>query len=214
MADLDLHAVPVFPLPGLVALPGTEVGFHFFEPRYRAMARAVLDGTRQLVIAGLAPDEDPRAEAPALEPIAGLARVVAEETNADGTIDVLFAVSERVRLEELPREGLPYRRARCEVIEDVVRPGPALEVTETSLLACARELAAIERDMGGSGGIAMLGTAGVVANRLADRYFRRDPELRRRVLETVDVLARAELVLEHVAQLLVVIRRAQGGMLS
>ncbi|GAB4200963.1 MAG: hypothetical protein OHK0013_12530 [Sandaracinaceae bacterium] len=207
-------AVPVFPLPGLVALPGTEVGFHFFEPRYRAMAKALLEGSRELVIASLKDGEDPRTDDAAMRPIAALGRVVAHEENVDGTIDVLFAVHERVRIEEVPREGLPYRRARCVVIDDVVREGPTLDVTEASLLACARELAAIEREMGGSGGIAMLGTPGVLANRLADRYFRRDPALRRRVLETVDVLARAELVLEHVAQLLVVIRRAQGGMVS
>jgi Lon protease-like protein len=209
-----LDALPVFPLPGLVALPGTEVGFHFFEPRYRAMAKALLEGSRELVIASLEDGADPRSDDAALRPIAGLGRVVAHEENADGTIDVLFAVHERVRLEELPREGLPYRRARCVVVEDVVSSGATLDVTEASLLACARELAAIERDMGGSGGITMLGTPGVVANRLADRYFRRDPALRRRVLETTDVLARAELVLEHVARLLVVIRRAQGGMVS
>jgi Lon protease-like protein len=210
----SLDPLPVFPLPGLVALPGTEVGFHFFEPRYRAMARAVLDGPRALLIAGLEEGSDPRADDAALLPIAGLGRVVAHEDNADGTIDVLFAVEERVRLEEVPREGLLYRRARCVVVEDVIRSGPTLDVTAASLLACARELAAVERAMGGGGGITMLGTPGVIANRLADRYFRRDPALRRRVLETVDVLARAELVLERIAQLLVVVRRAQGGLVS
>ncbi|MBN8609278.1 MAG: LON peptidase substrate-binding domain-containing protein [Deltaproteobacteria bacterium] len=209
--------LPIFPLPGLVALPGSQVGFHFFEPRYRAMARDLVGdgdasaGVRELVLAEVVQGEDARRDDCALHPIASVARVVASEVQADGTMDVLLAVHARVRLREVDRGALLYRRAEVEVLEDLVRDGAALEATGVSLRACARELVEIERELGGGEGVRFDGHPSVLADRLADRYFRRIPELRRQVLETLDVLARGELVLEHVAKILNAIRSAQGG---
>ena len=210
--------LPIFPLPGLVALPGSQVGFHFFEPRYRAMARDLVGdgdasaGVRELVLAEVVQGEDARRDDCALHPIASVARVVASEVQGDGTADVLLAVHARVRLREVDRGALLYRRAEVEVLEDLVRDGAALEATGVSLRACARELVEIERELGGGEGVRFDGHPGVLADRLADRYFRRIPELRRQVLETLDVLARGELVLEHVAKILNAIRSAHGGM--
>lgn len=206
-------SVPLFPLPGLVALPGTEVGFHFFEARYRAMARELRgegDGVgRELLLCEVIAGEDPRRDDCALHPIASVGRVVASEANADGTIDVLLSVRARAQLTEVDRGERPFRLARYDALEDIVREGPALEVTEASLRAMARELVEIERELGGGQGVRFDGSPGVLADRLADRYFRRVPGLRRRVLETRDVLARGELVLEHIAKILVAIRAAQ-----
>lgn len=210
--------LPIFPLPGLVALPGSQVGFHFFEPRYRAMARDLVGdgdasaGVRELVLAEVVQGEDARRDDCVLHPIASVARVVASEVQGDGTADVLLAVHARVRLREVDRGALLYRRAEVEVLEDLVRDGAALEATGVSLRACARELVEIERELGGGEGVRFDGHPGVLADRLADRYFRRIPELRRQVLETLDVLARGELVLEHVAKILNAIRSAHGGM--
>lgn len=205
--------LPIFPLPGLVALPTTELGFHFFEPRYRAMARDFLEkgSTSELVLAEVLEGEDPRRDDARLEPIASVARPLAAEVNRDGTIDVVLRVHARVRLAEVPRGELLYRHARCTVLEDLVRTGPALDATEASLRACARELAEIEREHGGEGGVRLDGSAGVLADRLADRYFRRDAALRRKVLETLDTLERGELVLEQIARILAAIREAQGS---
>lgn len=216
--EVVMGALPVFPLPGLVALPGTEVGFHFFEPRYRAMARDLIGDAeddaprvRELVLAEVIAGEDPRTDACALHPIGSVARVVTSEVQGNGTIDVLLSVRSRVRLREIARGALAYRRAEIEVLEDVVREGPALDATGVSLRACARELVEIERELGGGEGVRLDGHPGVLADRLADRYFRRIPDLRRRVLETLDVLARGELVLEQIAKILNAIRSAQGG---
>ena len=41
-------ALKIFPLPGVVLLPGAPAPFHLFEPRYRALGAAVLDGDRVL----------------------------------------------------------------------------------------------------------------------------------------------------------------------
>ncbi|MFN7702870.1 MAG: LON peptidase substrate-binding domain-containing protein [Deltaproteobacteria bacterium] len=206
--------LPVCPMPGLVALPGAEIGFHFFEPRYRAMARDLLasdedaERPRELILAEVVPGEDPRRDDCTLFAIGSLGRVVASEVNRDGTIDVLLSVRARVRLSEI--EPRAYRRANVEVLEDVVRSGAALDATEVSLRACGRELVEVERELGGGQGVRFDGGVGQLADRLADRYFRRVPGLRRRVLESHDVLARGELVLEHLAQILVAVRSAHG----
>jgi Lon protease-like protein len=219
VSDADHTTVlPIFPMPGLVALPGSQMGFHFFEPRYRAMARQLVGegddasaGVRELVLAEVVQGEDARRDDCALHPIASVARVIVSEVQGDGTVDVLLAVHARVRLREVDRGALLYRRAQIEVLEDLVREGAALEATGVSLRACARELVEIERELGGGEGVRFDGHPGVLADRLADRYFRRIPALRRQVLETLDVLARGELVLEHVAKILNAIRSAQGG---
>ena len=44
----------VFPLPGVVVLPGTPAPFHVFESRYRAMTADALAGDRLLAVATLA----------------------------------------------------------------------------------------------------------------------------------------------------------------
>jgi hypothetical protein len=47
-------ALKVFPLPGVVVLPGMPTPFHIFEPRYRAMTADALAGDRMLALATLA----------------------------------------------------------------------------------------------------------------------------------------------------------------
>ncbi|MCX7807929.1 MAG: LON peptidase substrate-binding domain-containing protein [Deltaproteobacteria bacterium] len=206
---------PLFPLPALVALPGQEVALHFFEPRYRALGRdlvALREGGHarpELILAEVRPGEDARRNDCLLFEIASLGHVVDHVVNRDGTIDVLIDVKERVRIEESERGDLPYRRAWVETLEDVVVESPALYATEASLRAYAAELQAIERMFNGRGGVRLDGGVGALADRLADRYFQNFPKLRRQVLEALDVLTRAEIVLEYLAQIVNAVHEAQ-----
>ena len=43
--------VPIFPLPDLTFFPHTLLPLHIFEPRYRAMTRAALEGDRYIAMA-------------------------------------------------------------------------------------------------------------------------------------------------------------------
>ena len=45
--------IPLFPLPGVVLLPGTLLPLHIFEPRYRAMVADALAGSRMIGMAML-----------------------------------------------------------------------------------------------------------------------------------------------------------------
>ena len=40
------ETLPVFPLTGVLLLPGTVLPLHVFEPRYRAMVEDTLSGDR------------------------------------------------------------------------------------------------------------------------------------------------------------------------
>ena len=69
--------LPVFPLPGLVLFPGTQLPLHIFEPRYREMLEAALSGDRMLVMALLQPGwEEQYYGAPPLHTVGCAARIV------------------------------------------------------------------------------------------------------------------------------------------
>jgi hypothetical protein len=53
LAPEALTALPVFPLPGVLLLPGTLISLHIFEPRYRRMMEDVLEGHRAIAVAML-----------------------------------------------------------------------------------------------------------------------------------------------------------------
>ena len=50
-----LAALPIFPLPNCVLLPGGLLPLHVFEPRYRELTRDCLSGTQLMAIARLRP---------------------------------------------------------------------------------------------------------------------------------------------------------------
>lgn len=208
-----LDDVPVFPLPGLVALPGNEVGFHFFEPRYRVMAKDLLASENRLLVLAMA-KENERASGPAPEMhmIASVGQAVGEEANEDGTYDVLFQVEARVKIiTELPAEGHLYRRVRCAVLHDIEPDATTARALTTTLRTWAREFAALERELGSKQPPADIDCAlGTLADRLADRYLRSNAALRQRVLELANVEERSEFVSRALGELLGTIRKARG----
>ena len=42
--------VPIFPLPGSILFPRTQLPLHIFEPRYREMVRDAVDGVGQIAM--------------------------------------------------------------------------------------------------------------------------------------------------------------------
>jgi Lon protease-like protein len=112
--------VPLFPLPSTVLFPRVRQPFYVFEPRYRAMLRAVLDGDGLIGIPLLLPGFEERYEGrPPVAPVFGVGSVVDYDTHEDGTSNIEVLGRHRVRLlEELP--GGEFRRARVQVLaEDV-----------------------------------------------------------------------------------------------
>ncbi len=119
--------VPVFPLSGVLLLPGGRLPLNIFEPRYRAMVEDCL-GTPDRLIGMIQPlDPDDRGRAPDLYRIGCAGRLTSFEETADGRyLITLSGVSRFAVIEELPiRKG--YRPMRIDwqpFASDLTDQGP------------------------------------------------------------------------------------------
>ncbi len=209
-------ALRVFPLPGVVVLPGTPTPLHVFEPRYRAMTRDALRGDRVMAVGLLRRAGDaPLARAP-LEPVAGAAYVERDEALPGGRFDILLRGVARVRLAEEIERGLPYREFRATVLEDVYPPeGPrGLEARVEALGRCVFELAQLLPAGSGASELAEAAARMRAPGRLADMVAAAlvtDAWARYRVLAETDVAARLDLVTREVAGVLLLLGRGKKG---
>lgn len=207
-------ALKVFPLPGAVLLPGAPAPFHLFEPRYRALGAAVLDGDRVLAVPTLVHRDEAMAERAALRPVAGVGHVVADERNQDGTIDLVLQGHSRVRLLEEVTAGTPYREFRAELLHDVYPPGgaAALQGDLEALGQLVFELAGLLPAESGAGelaeAVARMRIPGAMADLVAAAAIS-EPEARYRILETLDVRRRLEIVKEEVAGVILLLSRGK-----
>ncbi|MGC4094983.1 MAG: LON peptidase substrate-binding domain-containing protein, partial [Polyangiaceae bacterium] len=137
-SETDLQAVPVFPLPHVVLLPGALLPLHVFESRYRQMTRDALAGRRLLAIARLQPGfEADYHGRPPIYPVCGVGEIVRHELRKDGCYDILVAGLVRANVsEELPPTR-DYRLVRAQVLRD----GPARD--PRTLAAWQRELVSL-----------------------------------------------------------------------
>jgi uncharacterized protein len=207
-------ALKVFPLPGVVLLPGAPAPFHLFEPRYRALGAAVLDGDRVLAVPMLVDPAEAMAERAALRPIAGAGLVVAEERNADGTIDLVVQGAARVRLVEELERGHPYREFRAELLHDIYPAGGAgpLMGDVEAVAQLVYELAGLLAPESGAGrlaeAVARMRVPGAMADLVAAAAIG-EPEARYRVLETLDVSQRLEIVKQEIAGVILLLSRGR-----
>lgn len=103
---------PVFPLPNVVFFPHTLLPLHVFEPRYRRMVRAAMDGD-QLIAMVLAREERTPAEWPSIHPLGTLGKIEFVEPLSDGRFHLVLRGIVRVDVEELePRPADPSEPAR------------------------------------------------------------------------------------------------------
>jgi Lon protease-like protein len=125
--------IPLFPLPGVVLLPGTLLPLHIFEPRYRAMVADALGGERTIGMAMLKPGWEEGAEPLPVHPLGGAGEIVEAEELPDGRYNIVLEGRFRYRiLEESPAD--PYRVAQVEEVPSVSF-ATAEETARVSLLA-------------------------------------------------------------------------------
>jgi Lon protease-like protein len=119
------RSIPIFPLPGVVLLPGTMLPLHIFEPRYRAMVADALEGDRTIGMAMLRPgEEEAQGEAPRIYSVGGAGEIVESERLEDGRYNILLEARFRFRvLQETPPD--PYRIARVEEVRSVPFADPS-----------------------------------------------------------------------------------------
>lgn len=116
--------IPLFPLPGVVLLPGTLLPLYIFEPRYRTMVADALTGERTIGMAMLKPGWEAAGEDPQIYPVGGAGEIVESEELEGGRYNILLEARFRFRVVEEAAPA-PYRVARVEEIRSVPFADPA-----------------------------------------------------------------------------------------
>ena len=126
-----LIEVALFPIPGMVAFPGTIVPLHVFEPRYRQMVTDAVEQNRMIAVCHtkkeIRPAKDGQSMQDALknnqatyQPVevfsAGICEII--DTTADGRVYIHISMSKRLQLVH-EVQTLPYRIVACSELEDV-----------------------------------------------------------------------------------------------
>lgn len=133
-----LAALPIFPLPNVVFLPGMVLPLSAFEPRHLELVDHVLDGGMHIGVPLLRPDpssldpddialpsHDPGDGRPAIEAVLGLGQLIAHQRLPDGRRFIRLESLGRVRvIDELPQGDHDFRRVSVE-------PLPEPEPTDT-----------------------------------------------------------------------------------
>jgi Lon protease-like protein len=134
--------IPLFPLPGVVLLPGALLPLHIFEPRYRSMVADALTGEGTIGMAMIRPGWDLAGPTPEIHPVGGAGRIVESEELADGRYNIVLEGEFRYRvLAESP--PAPYRVADVEELTSVPFPDAEQAFTATGRLRLLfREIAA------------------------------------------------------------------------
>lgn len=139
---IPLIEVALFPIPSMVAFPGTVVPLHVFEPRYRQMVKDAVEQDRMIAVCHtkkeIRPAKDGQTMQDALknnqatyQPFdvfsAGTCEII-DETN-DGRVYIHISMSKRLQLiHEI--QTLPYRIAACSELEDSREITPDDELKE------------------------------------------------------------------------------------
>ena len=115
LSDLPL-VIPVFPLDGVLLLPGGQLPLNIFEPRYLNMLDDVMSGERMIGIIQTRPKGAGRASdhGPSLAPIGCAGRVTSFAETSDGRYLITLTGVCRFRAgDELPVRT-PYRQVRAD----------------------------------------------------------------------------------------------------
>jgi len=116
--------LPIFPLPGVIFFPQTDLPLHVFEPRYRTLLADALVGDRTIGIQLLKPDAPPdSAGRPAVFEIGCAGEIVEHEALEDGRSNILLRGLFRYRLEAEAPDDRPYRVADVVPLSVVPLPG-------------------------------------------------------------------------------------------
>ncbi|MGB7156884.1 MAG: LON peptidase substrate-binding domain-containing protein [Tepidisphaeraceae bacterium] len=116
--ELDLSAVPLFPLPNVVLFPRAVLPLHIFEERYKAMTADALAGDRVIAMALLRPGwEKCYYGAPPIEPVVCAGKILTHERLPDGKYNFLLQGIARGRVVGEDKSRL-YRVGQLELLAE------------------------------------------------------------------------------------------------
>lgn len=189
--------LPLFPL-GVVLFPGAVMPLHIFEPRYRQM---LVDCASEDDRFGLCPPSDGRG-APAIGAIGCVAEIVEKQLLPDGRSNILIVGRERFRLMRLVEDGTPYYLGEVARVEDEPGTTPAPDQM-AELRRLADEFVALARALTDEPvREAAFAADAVTATLEIASLLEVEFPLRHRLLALRSTVARAELLLDILPQIL------------
>lgn len=120
---------PLFPLPNLVHFPGILLPLHIFEERYRRMVEDALAGERLVSMGLLKPGWETRFDskkAPTFRTVC-VGRITTEQKLPDGRFVLLLQGLARAHIVSEVETDLPYRIASLELQKDCYFAPPVIE---------------------------------------------------------------------------------------
>ncbi len=199
-----LAALPIFPLPNAVLLPGGLLPLHVFEPRYRELTRDCLAGHHLMGVARLRPGyETAYYGRPPVYERFGVGRIICSEELPDGRFALLLRGIARVELaRELPAER-PYRLVEARMLPDAqIDRDEATDHHKRLIDLCDRLAEIIDqggpqlRDL-----VRAFDDPGACADAIAAALVM-DVDARQELLEACDPMVRIQRTLGHVSHML------------
>jgi uncharacterized protein len=208
-----LSALPIFPLPNCVLLPGGLLPLHVFEPRYRDLTRDCLAGSHLMAVARLRPGyETSYYGRPPVFERCGVGRIICSEELPDGRFALLLRGVARVEIaRELPAERA-YRLVEARMLADQDCDRNEAKDTHRRLIQlCDRLAEVIEK-----GGpqlkdlVRSVDDPGACADAIAAALVM-DADARQELLEAVNPMVRLQRTLGHVSHMLCELAPCDSG---
>lgn len=203
--DTALLRLKIFPLPGMVLLPGSAVPLHIFEPRYRTMMADCRAEDYVLAVGQEDPAGGDQGGDGPLLPTVGVGTVVYDQLLPDGRSIILVQGVMRAQVQRELSGEQPYRMVRARRLADSPGPAETLRgqtemvrhlmnqvVEQAKPTEWLPKLMSLVRDEHRPGRLAdMVGSA-----------FVTEPVERQRLLEELSPGRRLEMVIDNIAALL------------
>lgn len=144
-----LRALPVFPLPNAVLLPGMVLPLNVFEPRYLALVDHALENGQHVGIPLLRPGyEDDYDGRPDIEPVFGVGRLLSHQELPDGRRFIRLEGLRRVRAMQEHDHEHDFRCFQVDLLpEDYPENEQQLEVLKAQLERIAVTLRPDDRQL-------------------------------------------------------------------
>jgi Lon protease-like protein len=199
-----LAALPIFPLPNCVLLPGGLLPLHVFEPRYRELTRDCLASHQYMAIARLRPGYQTAYHGrPPVYERCGVGRIICSEELPDGRFALLLRGVARVEItRELPADRA-YRLVEAQLLADAAVDRAETGDCHRRLISLCDRLAEV-LEQGGPQLRDLVRTfddPGACADAISAALVM-DADARQALLEALDPLERLQRTLGHVSHLL------------